>query len=420
MHKNKVLLIILIAIISIPVATSQNNTNSPYTRFGFGEISDNTSGEQRAMGGVAIGARSKSRINVVNPASYSMSDSLTFMMDLGVSALASRFSDENSNKKTSFNGNLEYLTLQFRLFKGVGISAGILPYSFAGYNFYTSDSIAMPGFEGDDVEQIKYTTRFNGTGGISQVYLGLSADLFNHFSVGANMYYMFGSYDNIRVLNYNNTSYQSATQTNSITANHLRFRFGVQFYNTFAEKHDVTIGAIYEPKMLLKADAQQTNISHFETVKDLTNSFDLPQMFGAGLYYKYDNKLSVGVDYTLHQWKDALYFGQRDSLANSSKLALGFEYQPNYRSRKYGERIMYRFGVNTNNPYYKLEGENAGLNFGITFGIGLPLPSSSRTMLNMTFEYGKVGAYKSKLNEDYFKFTFNFALAETWFFKRKL
>lgn len=419
MRKSLVFLIIALAIAALPAAKGQNNTNSPYTRFGYGEISDNTSGEQRAMGGVAIGARSPHRINTVNPASYSVSDSLTFMFDFGASALLSTFSDSPSRRTNTFNANLEYLTLQFRLFKGIGLSAGLLPYSFAGYNYYSSGYSTMPN-HGGVTDTLGYTQSFSGTGGINQVFLGLSFDLFNHVSLGANAYYMFGSYDNARSLAFTSTDYASTSETSSIEVSSFRFRVGAQVYNTFADKHDVTLGFIYEPKLALKGTASRTTTGTVgtETI-NLSNGFETPQMFGGGLYYMYNHQLSVGVDYSLRQWGNALYYGETGSLVNSSKLAVGFEYQHDYKGRKFGDRIMYRLGANMSEPYYEVNGMKPGKSFGLTCGIGFPLPSSSRTMLNFAFEYGKVGSH-SLLKEDYFKFTFNFSLAETWFFKRQL
>ena len=418
-NNNKVLLIIVIAIISIQTAISQNNTNSPYTRFGYGQLSDNASGEQRAMGGTSIGARSKYRINTVNPASYSASDSITFMFDMGTSALLSTFSDDASRKNTKFNGNLEYLTMQFRLFKGIGVSAGIQPYSYAGYNFYSNDSILMPEHSGDTTK-IRYTDSYIGSGGINQFYVGISFDLFNHFSLGANMYYMFGNYTNSGNKAFSSTAYASTSFTNAISVNDFRFRFGAQYYNTFADKHELTIGAVYEPKTILNAQATTIHIAHVSEIDTLNSSaFDIPQSFGVGLYYKYDNKWSAGVDYSMQQWSDASFYGTKGSLIDNWKLSAGLEYQPNYRGRKFGDRIMYRVGANISNPYYKINGENPESNYGVTLGVGFPLRSSSRTMLNMALEYGKIGP-SEKLKEDYFKFTFNFSLTETWFHKRKL
>ncbi len=420
MCKNIILsFVVILTISTLQSVAAQNNTNSPYTRFGYGDISDNTSGEQRAMGGTAIGARSPNRINTVNPASYSVSDTLTFMFDFGASALFSTFSDMPSRRVTTFNGNLEYLSLQFRLAKGLGLSAGLLPYSFAGYSYYSSDSRMLPTHDSDP-DTVSFTQLFSGSGGINQLFLGLSYDLFNHVSLGVNGYYMFGSYDNSRSLTFTSSDYSSTTETSTIEVNSLRFRVGAQVYNTFAGKHDITLGFIYEPKMALNATASRTVAGTVETVtEDISNGFELPQMFGGGLYYVYDHRFSLAIDYSIHQWSDALYYGATQSLVNSSKLSVGFEYQPDYKGRKFGDRIMYRLGANVSNPYYEVNGVQPGKSFGITCGIGFPLPSSSRTMINMAFEYGKVGSY-STLKEDYYKLTFSFSLAETWFFKRQL
>src|ERR1035437_4194693 len=97
MYTNKHLLLVLSLLIFAQFANSQNNTNSPYTRFGYGDISDNNNGEQKAMGGVSIGSRSSSSINTMNPASYSAVDSMTFMFDIGSAALLSRCKDGNGS-----------------------------------------------------------------------------------------------------------------------------------------------------------------------------------------------------------------------------------------------------------------------------------------------------------------------------------
>ena len=66
-------------------AIAQNNTNSPYTRYGYGDLSDQSFGNSRAMGGIAFGLRDGAQINPLNPASYTAIDSLTFLFEGGVS-----------------------------------------------------------------------------------------------------------------------------------------------------------------------------------------------------------------------------------------------------------------------------------------------------------------------------------------------
>jgi len=412
MYKNKIFLLVLTSIILAQFAIGQNNTNSPYTRFGYGDISDNNSGEQRAMGGVAIGSRSHYNINTINPASYSSVDSMTFMFDLGTSVLASRFSNETQSN-TTLNANLEYVTLQFPLSKGVGFSAGLLPYSFSGYKSFSTHTIIS-----QENDTLNYSKSYAGQGGFSQVYTGISANLFNHISLGVNAYYMYGNVFNTRSLRIGSSS-DSTIQINSIRANNFRFRYGAQFYNTFAKKHDVTLGLIYEQKAKLNGIFSQTTYGVITEVTANPDStgFELPSIFGIGLNYTFDKKLSIGFDYSTQGWKDAKFFGNTDSLENRSKIAVGLEYQPKPLGRKFSDRIRYRAGFNMSDSYFNVNGVNPQ-NFGITFGLGLPLRNSN-TVLNASFEYGKIGS-TSLLREDYFKFTFNAVFNEHWFFKRKL
>ena len=55
-------------------AIAQNNTNSPYTRYGYGDLSDQSFGNSKAMGGIAFGLRDGAQINPLNPASYTAID----------------------------------------------------------------------------------------------------------------------------------------------------------------------------------------------------------------------------------------------------------------------------------------------------------------------------------------------------------
>lgn len=415
MYKNKFFLFVLSLFLFLQFTVSQNNTNSPYTRFGYGDISDTNSGEQRAMGGISLGSRSHSNINSVNPASYSSVDSMTFMFDIGSSALVSRFSTKDGSKTTS-NANLEYVTMQFPLTKWMGCSAGLLPYSFSGYDFQINDTIAIKGFD----SSIAKTATFKGTGGFSQVYTGISANLFNHVSLGVNAYYMYGSINNYRGVSFSNSTFGSSAQTNSIKADNFRFRYGVQFYNTFAKKNDVTLGVIYERKNKLNSSLSQTTTDVLTDTIHPNFEFDCPTMYGVGLYYTYNKKLSIGFDYTMQEWKDAKFFGKTDSLSNRSKIAVGLEYLPNPKGRKYSEKIRYRAGFNITDSYFKVDGVTPPKNIGLSLGFGLPLrTNNNKTILNTTFEYGKIGN-ANKLREDYFKFTFNIAFNENWFFKRKL
>ena len=104
---------------------SQNGTNSPYSRYGFGLMSDRSLGFNKGMSGVSQGFRHGQETNVSNPASYSAIDSLTALIDFGLSFQNGNYK-MNSLQKNAKNTSVDYFTFQFRAFKNLGMSFGVL------------------------------------------------------------------------------------------------------------------------------------------------------------------------------------------------------------------------------------------------------------------------------------------------------
>ena len=102
----------ILAILCLPMLLlcaslqAQNNTHSPFSRFGYGELNDNIPGAYRALGGIGIGMRDPRVINPSQPASYTVVDSTTFMFDLAASGLWNGYQDA-SGARNRGNGNLE-------------------------------------------------------------------------------------------------------------------------------------------------------------------------------------------------------------------------------------------------------------------------------------------------------------------------
>ena len=151
-------------ILCVMTAVAQSGSNSPYTRYGFGQLSDQAFGNSKAMGGIAYGLRNGLQINVANPASYSAVDSLTFLFDAGMSLQNANFKEGNV-KTNAKNSTIDYIAMQFRLMPRLGFTLGIMPFSNVGYDF----SESRPIYEGKDEEQITTTNRYHGFGGLRQV-----------------------------------------------------------------------------------------------------------------------------------------------------------------------------------------------------------------------------------------------------------
>ncbi|MBO5816879.1 MAG: hypothetical protein J6R26_02900 [Paludibacteraceae bacterium] len=400
-------IVLVVATMMVMGAWAQNATSSPSSRFGYGELNSNLPGAYRAMGGVGIGMRSNKAINPAQPASYTACDSMTFMFDLAGSFLYTNYGDANGvNNKV--NGNLEYLTMQFPLWKRyVAMSLGMNPYSAVGYDFAVADSINSDYY---------YTKSYKGEGGFTQVYGGLSVNICDWVALGVNAYYMFGDVSQIRSLTFTNASMDSVEQVYSMRANSLRLRYGLQFFHTFGD-HSITLGGVFENKQpFSRMEYEQVESTTNDTVMTMNGGFEMPMMYGAGLSYGYANRLLLGLDYQCQDWSNAIYFGDQKGLLARHRWALGVEYRNDPTSRKYADRVLWRAGINYTTSYTASYSQPE---MGVSVGVGFPLRSVG-TMINTTLEYSHRGIGGNVLNENSLRLVVNASISEHWFFKRKL
>lgn len=387
--------------------SAQNSASSPYSLFGIGELNDNVPNAYRQMGGVGIGMRSNRVIDPMQPASYTACDSLTFMFDVALSASWSNYKDATGVRNRA-NGNLEYITLQLPLWRQhIALSLGVLPFSSSGYSLTLADSTSIPNFP--------HTKTYQGSGYISQFYGGLSFNILDWFAVGGNFYYMFGSSTKNRQLEFANAAMTPSFQADYINVSSFRYRVGAQFFHKFSDDQRFVLGGIFESKMPLKSTTYLIESTTEDTIPSVSDIFDKPLMWGVGASYCYKGRLTLAFDFMRQQWSQARYYGTADYYRDRDKYSLGIEYRNDPLSRQYVDQVMWRLGGSVSNAYFY---EQKGPEFTISTGVGLPLHGVG-THINMTLEYTHRGTTKT-LADNTLKFTINAAIAETWFFKRKI
>ena len=92
---------------------AQSGTNSPYSQYGLGILSDQSTGFNRGMNGLALGFREHNQVNPANPASYSAIDSLSFIFDAGISLQQTNFK-EGGRKLNANNADFEYVVAGYQ------------------------------------------------------------------------------------------------------------------------------------------------------------------------------------------------------------------------------------------------------------------------------------------------------------------
>ena len=389
--------------------SAQNLSSSPFSRYAYGDLNENVPTGYRGMGGIGFGLRSNKAINPAQPASYTSCDSLTFMMDVAASASWSRYQDATGMRNKA-NGNLEYLTMQFPLWKRwIAMSVGLLPYSSVGYSISLNDSTAGGAYH--------YTTEYEGAGNISQVYGGLSFNICNWVAIGANIYYMWGTLQRMRSLTFTEQGLNSTIQDEILNVSNVRLRAGAQFFHTWGD-HTVNLGAIFESKMKLNADLILIETQTEDSIPMMDGQCELPLVWGVGASYTWANRLTVGVDFERQYMSSAKYFGAPGSesgLQDRSRLALGAEYRHNPNSRHYAERMFWRAGCSIQDEYLASIGAKR---YTASIGVGFPLYTIG-TVINTTLEYSHRGS-AAGLEDNSLRLTIGVSVAENWFFKRKL
>ncbi|MBR1877494.1 MAG: hypothetical protein IJ814_00660 [Paludibacteraceae bacterium] len=412
MTKNysKIFLLAATLLVSMNVL-AQNMTSSPFSRYAYGDLNENVPNAYRAMGGVGFGMRNNRAICAAQPASYTACDSLTFMMDIAANVNWSRYQDATGMRNKA-NGNLEYLMLQFPLWKRwIAMSVGLLPFSSVGYDINERDSTT-------DLRGV-YDKKYYGTGNISQVYGGLSFNICNWVALGLNVYYMWGDLDRMRTLTFVDANKNPTIQDESMTISTVRLRYGAQFFHTWG-KHTINAGGVFENKRSLNSEYIVIETQTEDSIPIYKGGFEAPMMFGVGAAYVWDNRLTIAFDFEREFMANAQYNGGLGSMYNlrdRNRYAIGVEYRHNPMGRNYAERMIWRAGLNVQDEYLTtIEARRITA----SVGVGFPLYTIG-TVINMTLEYGHRGTLANGgLEDNSLRFTIGASIVENWFFKRKL
>lgn len=412
------LLVLLLTILS-GATVAQNNTNSPYTRYGYGQLADQGSGNSKAMGGIAYGLRDKYQVNFANPASYTAIDSLTFLFDGGVSLQNTNFSD-GKVKRNAKNSSFDYITMQFRASKWAAISLGLLPYSNVGYNMGEYR-------ENTTIPTSSSIVTYSGEGGLHQLYLGAGFKIIKNLSIGANFSYLWGDITRTTSETFpSDRNIFPVTIQSNVAVKSYKLDFGAQYTHQFGKKHTATLGVVFSPGHDLDNDAYEIRQTGNNTTgatsisRDTIVTCGIPTTFGAGVTYVYDDRLTVGADVMFQNWKEVTYMNKDDAFCNRGKISLGAEFLPNPVGRSYFAHVKYRLGAYYSKPYYKIGGVRAANEYGVTAGFGLPIPRT-RSVLSLSAQYVRTQGTESVfLNENTLRICVGVTFNERWFFKRKV
>lgn len=417
----------LLLIILTNTVIGQHYVNSPYTRYGIGDLLNTGFAYNKSLGGVTTGIRPKNQLNYLNPASFTSQDTNSFLLQSGLSVRMKTLNADET-KEIRNNSNIEYFIIGFPIGKFLSSSIGLVPYSRVEYSFF------QDGLPDDDYV---LNQEYQGRGGYNEFYFGLSGEILKTVSVGASINYLFGSLDRQRKTFVDEVSKATAVVNfeESYVASDFFFRAGIQVHPVISEKHSPVLGIAFENKATIDSKADVTyihdynyidfnNTAFLNSINDKNDSsftFNLPQKISIGGSYTYDNRITIAADYINQKWSE------EQNLKDYNSIRGGIAYRHKAlgsRTRSpYIQNIEFRLGGHYTNTYLNLSGNDIN-DIGASFGIGLPWKNFrgvfTGTAINISYEYGTVGVNSNNLiKENYHNIMLGLVLHDFWFFKSK-
>jgi hypothetical protein len=378
------------------------------------------------MGGASLASRNNQQINMANPASYTSVDSLSFLFEFGVFGKFSQYSNDITTINAS-DINFRYFAMNFQITNWMASSLGLTPYSDVGYNVEVTETV-------DNAGDVRYF--YFGEGSLSKAYFGLAVEPIPNVSVGANLNYMFGTLNrNAEVYFLEHADYYSIQKYEAIRMRDFNLNFGVQATVPLKEDKHLVLAAALENQPKFTGFYSDLNSKYLTyTVGSNTNSdrdtlnfqdeekshIQLPLSYGFGVSYVKENTLEVNLDYYHQAWSKAKFFGSVNPiLTDLDKFAAGAEWIPDrFSIRSYFDRVAYRAGLKYEKSYLMLNNQQIN-DFGISFGVGLPVYRSNST-INISAELGKRGTKSNNLVlENYAKINLSVNLYDLWFIQRR-
>lgn len=410
-------------------AAAQSGTNSPYSQFGMGVLSDQSQGFNRGMNGLSMGLRYSNQVNFLNPASYSAVDSLTMIFDIGLSGQVTNFT-ENGRKLNANNSNFEYIVASFRALPRLGVSAGMVPFTNVGYNYSNVENVGS--------STTSSTTLYSGSGGVHQAFLGLGYKVWRGLSVGANLSYFWGSTERSIYVTNSDKYVNTVSKSYSSSISSYKLDLGVQWEQPLREGDNLVVGATYSLGHRLNgnADMTMTTLNNetavsktvTETVED---AYSLPHAIAVGATWQHGRSLTLGLDYSWQKWGSldtpetdiatGKFISKSGLLKDRHKLTIGGEWVPNPVSRYYFKRVHYRFGASANTPYIKVNGQDGPKEYSVSAGFGFPISNSynNRSLLNISGQWVHAAA-DGLITENTYRINIGITFNERWFMKWKV
>lgn len=240
--------------IIISIDTYCQNTTSPYSILGIGDVETNDFGRWFGMGSAGIALKSAGYINASNPASLIGLDKSLMYFDLASRAKFGSYTFPGSDSALTSLGDLAIrrITFAYRSEANSAFAFGLKPFSTVSY-FLSQNNTVLD-------NSTELTKLIDGSGGTYQAYATYAKALSSKLSVGITASYLFGSLTR-------NTQYFSDDLSFNIERNEyeklrtFQFQAGLQYTGKLSKRITQHLGVTVSNPATFKK-ASQPNIKN--------------------------------------------------------------------------------------------------------------------------------------------------------------
>jgi hypothetical protein len=403
--------VMLLAILICTVKIFAQNTTSPYSILGIGDIETKDFGRYFASGNAATARRDAMSYNFSNPASLTALPFKTMNMDIAFRGRVINFNSpyDNETSATSKDFVLKRISLAFKVSEKTAFAAGLRPFSTVNYKYYGSSSI-------DDGNATVYKST-DGEGGINQVYVSYAKQLSKRWDAGITASWLFGNSTR------NNTYYSSEADLN-ITGKFQQFYYGgavtagLQYHSEKSKKlrHQVGVTGSFYQSLKGEYTGSYSDATAVLSTEIKDNTFKMPVQFNAGYAATLKNTYTLSVEGQYAKWDYQKLNYTNSFVDNTYKFGIGLEYAPRMKKSNI-EKYYLAAGFNYERNYMVIN-KNYMHDISVSFGGGY---NASRIIyLHAGIETGKKGDTNAgQYKENYVQFVVGFTLKDIWIGAKK-
>jgi hypothetical protein len=398
--------------------TNAQQTNSPFSYLGIGEVYTGGTAIHSMMGGLGVANSNGIYVNTLNPALLARNRYTVFEMGVKMEGKSMQNDRQLSN---TFDGTLNPITLALPVSSRWTLALGLAPYSTVNYKTFTSQKLTIVG-----TDSVTYS--YIGDGGLNKAVISNGVRVLKDMYVGLETAYLFGVINrNVSTQNLSDGQRYQVTLADRTNYSGVHFKLGWAWRPKLNKDYFLNLGATAEfgqsvgAKSLKRftinnSSAQQVNA---DTLKQLSGNFSLPATYRFGISLEKPAKLLVSLDYSMTQWSGYQNLnGSSENLKNASTIALGAEFIPQFDALNgYFNHVMYRAGLNYTTSPYSINGGSQATD--MSFSVGASFPLRTISYINVAYVRGKRGTFATTgIEEVYNKIVIGFSLGDFYWFRK--